>query len=41
MDSPEEMAVFIVGVLVRRDNIASQREQMARHPRNDTGPIDT
>jgi hypothetical protein len=40
VDSPEEVSVFVVGVLVGRDNIAAHGKQMAGDPSDDSGTVD-
>ena len=40
VDSPEKVAVLVLGMLVRGDNIAAQIEQMAGDARDDTRSID-
>ena len=40
MDSPEEVSVFVVGVLVGRDNIAAQSKQMVGDAGDDARAVD-
>jgi hypothetical protein len=40
MDAPEEVTVFVVGVLVGGDNIAAERVKVAGDFRYEAGPVD-
>jgi hypothetical protein len=40
VDAPEEVAVFVIGVLVGGDNIAAERVKVAGDFRDQTGPVD-